>query len=226
MKLAFWKSKPARRSGAAAPDTEPALDDTDDEARLARLRVRARRRLVGAAALLLAVVIVVPMVLDPTPHPLPDNIPIDLPSDRTSFTPKLAPPPVEAAPAPGAAGEPVPAAPGSAADAGATEAPAAAAARPAGEGARTAAQRPTRRAEAGAAQIYVQAAALSKESAARDLAGRLGKSGLTPFVERIENNGATRYRVRLGPFATRDEAEHARARLHALGVSSNIVGAG
>src|SRR5579872_3690988 len=41
---------------------------------------RARRRLVGAIALVLAVVIVLPMVLDSEPKPLADDISIQIPS--------------------------------------------------------------------------------------------------------------------------------------------------
>lgn len=207
-------------------------DGDSDEARVDQLRVRARRRLVGAAALLLLVVVLVPMLLDPTPRAVPDNIPIDLPDDRTPFVPKLVVPPTEA-PAAAEAGSVEPAAPGSAADAGAgaAEGPAAGTStKKAADGTskaepKHAARKADARAEAAPGHIFVQAAALATESAARELANRLGKSGLTTFVERTESNGSTRYRVRLGPFATRDEAEHARARLHALGVSSNIVGA-
>src|SRR5476649_1834526 len=41
---------------------------------------RARRRLVGAVALVLAAVIVLPMVLDSHPKPVTDDISIDIPS--------------------------------------------------------------------------------------------------------------------------------------------------
>lgn len=47
---------------------------------------RARRRLVGAIALVLAVVIGLPMILDPEPKPLPDDINIQIPS-RDSAAP-------------------------------------------------------------------------------------------------------------------------------------------
>jgi DedD protein len=210
MKLAFWKSgkrkrAPARSAAAPARDFDAAGDEDADARHIHVLRVRARRRLIGAAALLLLVVILVPMLLDPAPRAIPDNIPIDLPSERTPFTPTMSAP-AEPAAAPAEASA-APAAPGSAADAGA----------PGGDV-------PAAPVAARAGRIYVQAAALARESAARDLASSLRKSGLVPFVERTDGSAGTRYRVRLGPFATRDEAEHARARLHALGVSANIVG--
>lgn len=105
MKWAFWRkdAEPAARASgrrpAAADDADPGRADPAQA-----LRVRARRRLVGAAALLLAAVIVVPMVLDPAPRPVPDTVPIDIPSDKTPFTPRLPLPPVpDPAPLPGPA---------------------------------------------------------------------------------------------------------------------------
>jgi DedD protein len=50
---------------------------------------RARRRLIGAVVLVLAVVIVLPMILDPDPKPVADDIAIQIPS-RDSKTPSAA----------------------------------------------------------------------------------------------------------------------------------------
>jgi DedD protein len=250
MKWAFWKRKPTTRKGksfeSAAPGPEPEFDSADpdaEEAAARNLRVRTRRRLIGACALLLAAVVLVPMVLDPTPHAVPDTIPIDLPSDKTPFTPHLpAAAPAAATESPAAAAA-VPAAPGAAADtateAAAPAAPAAEAGKeaaaakeaakpgaPAHEKKHTAADAPKSEAHrAAAGKIFIQAAALSRESSARELAGRIAKSGLTPFVERSDTGEGVRFRVRLGPYASRTEAEHARARLKAMGVDANIVGA-
>src|SRR5262245_54834199 len=68
--------------------------DNDGNDPTAALRVRARRRLIGAIALLLAAVILVPVLLDPAPRPAADNIPIDIPSEKAPFTPRLSLPPV------------------------------------------------------------------------------------------------------------------------------------
>ncbi len=220
MKWAFWKRKRPRRKAADAvdagpePDFYPAADADTDEAAAHLVRVRTRRRLIGACALLLAAVILVPMFLDPTPRTVPDSIPIDLPSDRTPFAPR--PPPQSAVPAPADAG--VPAAPGSAADAAAeTRAGGARRGRRTRRGARTGRVRAACQKHAGS-KLFVQAGAMARQSAAQELASRLRKAGLSPFVERSETSEGVRYRVRLGPFATRSEAEHARARLRALGV--------
>jgi len=54
------------------------------------LKRRGRRRLVGAVALVLAAVIVLPMVFDPEPRPGAPQVSVRIPGeDETPFTPKL-----------------------------------------------------------------------------------------------------------------------------------------
>lgn len=66
------------------------------------LKKRARRRLVGAAALALAAVIVLPMIMDPEPAPLGEDIQVRIPpaSGANSARSPIAPPVTE--PLPGA----------------------------------------------------------------------------------------------------------------------------
>jgi DedD protein len=61
---------------------------------------RARRRLVGAVALVLAAVVGLPMILDSEPKPVTDDIAIDIPSKdkRTQVGAVQTPPPVASAP--------------------------------------------------------------------------------------------------------------------------------
>lgn len=76
------------------------------EVQAAELRGRARRRLAGAIALVLAAVIILPMVLDSQPVPVADNIPIKVPERNTPFQPQVSEPQATApaaTPAPGAA---------------------------------------------------------------------------------------------------------------------------
>jgi DedD protein len=249
MGLAFWRSKKRAANAAAKPASRPSPSQDDDvDPRLdpaAGLRARARHRLIGAAALLLAVAIIVPMVLDPEPKPVSENIPIDIPSERTPFTPRLSLPPVPAADAAGTpppdqapaaaaakieqkanvpvAAKAVPAPEAKADDSKATksgeprgevEAPA-----PAPAPAPTPA--PTPAAKGG--KFAVQAAAPASEKAARDLAERLKKGGFTAYTEKVDTKDGPRYRVRLGPYATRDDAEKARARLKSQGINGNLV---
>lgn len=236
MKWAFWRRRKPRatRPGrteviqgeAAAGSEESAVEQAGVRViHAAQLRVRMRRRLIGAAALLLGTAVVVPMMLDPAPRPLPDNIPIDIPSERSPFTPRLSLPSVApGATAPGAkqgpaASESKPAdAPGEKKGEGTEETPSVAPGtegRPSAPGA-TEGNQPK-------AGWFVQAAALSSETAARQLSERLSKAGMTPFVERTDTGGKALYRVRLGPFASREAAVKVRRHLHAMAVGSNVV---
>lgn len=85
-----------------------AEQDTSPDADL-QLKKRARRRLVGAAALALFAVIVLPMVMDREPRPLSQDIQVRIPSqDSTSLVAKVLPGKPAATPMP--APEPKPAA--------------------------------------------------------------------------------------------------------------------
>jgi DedD protein len=247
MALAFWRRKP-KADAVAAPRsarTAPADDDAGRDS-TAMLRARARRRLIGAAALLLLVVIVVPMLLDPEPHSIPDNIPIDIPSEKTKFSPRLALPPAteNVAPAPPPDAAPPSAAltpsPGDAAPAQDTpRKDAKPAPEAAGRDARatTDAKAEEQRARAAlegkspgalpspakGGKFAVQAAATSTEAAARELSDRLRKAGLSTYTERVQTTDGTRFRVRVGPYAEREDAEKVRARLKSLGISGNVV---
>jgi DedD protein len=236
MKWAFWRRRKPRATGQGrtdarlretiAPAEEPADESVVRFGRAAQLRVRMRRRLIGAAALLLGTAVVVPMMLDPTPRPLPDNIPIDIPSERTPFSPRLSlPSTARGAEAPAAAEGKPSEARGAESGQGAAGGGSAPPAAPA-EAPKAIDEPPAPAAPGGAAAAgkwFVQAAALSSEGAARQLSERLSKAGMAPFVERAEAGGAVMYRVRLGPFASRDAAVKARRRLRALGIGSNVV---
>jgi DedD protein len=257
MGLAFWRSTKRAGNAAAKTPTRPQVSPDDDIDPAAGLRARARHRLVGAAALLLAVAIIVPMVLDPEPKPVSENIPIDIPSERTPFTPRLSLPPVPAADA----GTPPPDQPAAPVKSGAPtksdaraepKAEAAPDARPepaptpkaeakseetkatgaeatvgdASKARPSAAPAPAAPAPAATAKggkFAVQAAAPASEKAARDLVDRLKKGGFATYTEKVETKDGTRYRVRVGPYATREEADKARARLKSLGVNGNLV---
>jgi len=256
MGLAFWRSKKRTASAGGKPAPRPPLPQDDVDSRLdpaAGLRARARHRLIGASALLLAVAIIVPMVLDRKPRPVSENIPIDIPSERTPFTPRLSLPPVPAAdagtPPPDLAPVAPPAKAESKSDVRAearTEAKAAAPAEPKppaepkdaakaqtktdeakpakAEAARKASEPPASAAPASkGGKFAVQAAAPASEKAARELVERLKKGGFTTYTEKVETKDGVRYRVRIGPYATLEDAEKGRARLKAQGITGNLV---
>ncbi len=62
------------------------------EAQAAELRVRARRRLAGAVALVLGAIVVLPMLLDSEPTPVSKNIAIRIPDRNAAFQPNLSEP--------------------------------------------------------------------------------------------------------------------------------------
>jgi DedD protein len=256
MGLAFWRSKKRAANAAAKPATRPSHSQDDDvDPRLdpaAGMRARARHRLIGAAALLLAVAVVVPMMLDPEPKPVSPDIPIDIPSERAPFTPRLSLPPVAAADgavAPPPDQAPVVAVKGESkvdtkadakpepkAEPKPESRPAAKAEDKADEAKPSKAEEPRKTAEstspappaaspAKGGKFAVQTAAPASEKAARDLVERLKKGGFTAYTEKVETKDGTRFRVRVGPYATREEAEKARARLKSQGLSGNLVAA-
>lgn len=62
----------------------------EEQQNVETLKRRGRRRLVGAVALILAAVIVLPMVLDQEPRGTGSTVPVKIPpEDQTPFAPKL-----------------------------------------------------------------------------------------------------------------------------------------
>ncbi|MDD5367128.1 MAG: SPOR domain-containing protein [Gallionellaceae bacterium] len=70
------------------------MAETTPTAEELALRRRARRRLVGAVALALVAVVVLPMVFDSEPRPLGDKVDIRIPDQKTPFEPAAMPAPV------------------------------------------------------------------------------------------------------------------------------------
>lgn len=143
-----------------------------------------------------------------------------------------------AASAPAAASRPAAVAaskPASAAVARAASAPAPAparasapAARPADDGQRAQALLEGKAAAAKAAsdaagRLVVQVGAYTDADKLRDARQRVEKLGMKTYTQVIEADGAKRTRVRVGPFATRDEADKAAARLKAAGLPAAIL---
>ncbi len=89
--MGLFSRKEAKSSRHAAHRPRPSVSS---EAQAASLRVRARRRLAGAVALVLAAVIILPVLLDGEPRPVPTGIDIAVPERNAPFNPQLSPPPV------------------------------------------------------------------------------------------------------------------------------------
>lgn len=93
----------------SAPSRKPVgkpRPSVTSEAQAAELRIKARRRLAGAVALILAAVVVLPMLLDSEPAPVASNIPIRIPDRQAPFQPNLSGP--DGANAPATAGNVAP----------------------------------------------------------------------------------------------------------------------
>lgn len=197
-----------------------------------QLRRRARRRLVGAIALVTVIAVVLPWVLEREPRPSEESIAVQIPSRDTPFEPRLAP--GKETPEPSDA-QRTRAAPASDARTSATDtlqaeqdkvlsAPDKA---PAKERAAPAPEPKKRSAEKGDAadkkqQFVVQIAALADADKASGIQQELAAKGLKAYTERVKSANGEVTRVRVGPFASRDLAEKERSRLKALGFEGNV----
>lgn len=223
----------------------------DEAATVQAARVRARRRLIGAAVLVGLGIIAFPLVFETQPRPIAVDIPIEIPA-RDSVAPLTMPPARNAAPR--AAGEvqgvpaaaasgALPAAPPAAEPAQAKAEPAATKAEPAAAKTEPAAapkaEPAPQPADAQRAQallegkgddaaaktprFVVQAGAYSDAASLREARQKVEKLGLKTYTQVVTTDAGSRTRVRVGPFATRDEAEAAAARIKGSGLAANIL---
>ena len=161
------------------------------------LKRRGRRRLVGAVALVLAAVIVLPMVLDPEPRGTSSPVSVNIPGENeTPFAPK--PPPKK--PEPAKAAEPEKAA------------------EPAKVPEPPKAPEPPKKAVAAPAEEFViQVGAFSNP---QSVIAKLKSAKMPYYTEKTSGNLT---RVRAGPFASRQAAEKALEQLKGLGFAPGAV---
>ena len=186
------------------------------------LKRRGRRRLVGAIALALAAVVVLPMVFDSEPRSSAPPVSVRIPSeDDSGFSPKVTPK---------AAAEKPPAKPMARAEEKPPEKPAA---KPPAEAAKPepkptpAAEAEQARAEAALAdtQFVVPVAALASPEKLQELLATLKTAKLPFYTEPIATKQGPVTRVRAGPFASREAAERALQQLKNLGLKPGNVAA-
>jgi len=202
---------------------------SDDEL---QLKKRARRRLVGAVALVLLIVVFLPMILDSEPKPLNQDIAITIPPiPKPESAPQL-PTPVPAAPAapphvagmpeaaPAVSSEPAPVTeakpepPKSEVPAPETKPEPRLVAKPAQKHE----PKPVSTSHAAAADesFVVQLGAFSNAANAKTLQKKLQDNKFKAYTELVKNAGGDRTRVRVGPYASREAAEKARERLKSM----------
>lgn len=267
----------SRKDSAASrkPPGKP-RPSVSSEAQAAELRVRARRRLAGAVALVLAAVVVLPMLLDSEPAPVSNNIAIRIPDRTAPFQPNLSDASGTAAGSQALSGQ-VQQAPGAVTAAAPAE-PAAIVSQPASpsvapvpvpvpksdikpetkpkvevkpdtsksaqsnanrsdDGARALALLEGRPTESNSANstpaakqptkgnFVVQALSLDSASDAQSQRDKLSASGVgNAFVDGpVVVNGLKKYRVRVGPFPSREAAQAAQTRLRTLGFGGAFI---
>ena len=206
------------------------------------LRRRARRRLIGAIAVVLALVLIPPWVMDLEPKPVITNLTVEIPKQQPgglklpaapAGAPAKAP---DAAAAPGArtgASEAIPRPPDVKPESGlpgerpgaATPAPKAAVVARAAPSDATHKEAEAKRAEAilNADAFVVPLGAFANRENVKQLEAKLSKAGVKYFTETVTMPGGEQTRVRAGPFPTKDAAEGARERLKTLGLSPGAV---
>lgn len=187
------------------------------------LKRRGRRRLVGAVALVLLAVIVLPMVFDPEPRRATPPVSVRIPSeDDSGFAPKVTP---KGPPAPAAAPAPKPAEPAKPqAAAPATAEPRKAApakaepskTAPAPEAKLQEAEQARAQAALANVEYVVQVAALANADTVKEVTAALAAAKLPYYTEVVPVAKGKVTRVRAGPFATHEAAEKARNQLLGL----------
>ncbi|TFZ05913.1 SPOR domain-containing protein [Ramlibacter henchirensis] len=236
--MAFFKF---RKGGDESPAAAPQAESVE------ALRRRARHRLIGAAVLVLLGVIGFPLLFDTQPRPVPVDIPIDIP-DRNRAKPLPAPSAAPKAQAPASAApqlaavKPAQTAAAAAPSAGGAVTPAVPAATQASVEAKpepkadsrpaaAAAPSPTpakaepasRSAEAAQGRFVVQVGAFTEVGKAREARQKVEKAGLKTYTHVADTKEGRRIRVRVGPFATRAEADKAAGRIKELDLPAAIL---
>lgn len=202
-----------------------------------QLRKRARRRLIGAIAIVVAVVVALPMVLDNEPKPIAQDIDIRIPSPESAgpFASKVAPVP-DAAQAPAGTAKPVPVP----AVEPEEKAPAPASAdvkpEPSAEAVKPPAPKPEKRdsiakaeeppakpAAARPGRYVVQVVALSDAGKAKQMQQAISKTGVKAYTEVVKTARGDVTRVRAGPYSTREAAEKAQQKLKGAGFDGKVI---
>jgi len=235
--FSFLKRDDAAATAAKKPAKSGAKAAAADDVQL--LRIRARRRLIGAAVLVAAGVVGFPLIFETQPRPIPVDLPIDIPR-KDNVPPLVVPTREPLAPAPVAQATPAPAEevveekpvdratpkPVEKPTEKSAEKPVEKAKPRTDDGARAQAllegREPAKPAPA-AARYIVQVGAYGENKAAQDVRHKVEKLGLKTYAQAVDTAEGRRVRVRLGPFASRDEAERAAAKLKGAGLPGAIL---
>lgn len=208
------------------------------------VRRRARHRLIGAAVLVLVGVLGFPLLFDTQPRPIAVDIPIEIPSRNPAPSASSAKPSASAASDSAKASvggvstgdslsareEEVETRPTLVAKADKVETAkpdatdtAVPAAKPAPKASDKVAAEADDKPATGNERIVVQVGAFAEAERAREARLKLERAGLKTYTHVAETSQGKRIRVRMGPFATRAEADKAAARAKALGLPAALL---
>ncbi len=205
------------------------------------LRRRARRRLVGAIALVLLAVVILPMVFDPEPKPMGSNVDIRIPGQNAPFEPAApapVPQPAEVAPEPaGAVVAPEPAPPAEMAQPVPDEPRPAVAQGKATEKLKPAGKAKTAKPPVAAGQpkppgvnaevkpshadqgYLLQIGSFASEANARQSVAQAKTAGFKASVVKI----AGQFKARVGPISDKAKAQDYQAKLKAKGLVTVLI---
>ncbi|TFW10280.1 hypothetical protein E4K72_01580, partial [Oxalobacteraceae bacterium OM1] len=72
-------------------------------------------------------------------------------------------------------------------------------------------------------RYVIQVAALATKEKIDELQGKLNGAGIKSFTQKVATESGDRTRIRVGPFANKDEADKVRARIVKLGLNGTLV---
>jgi DedD protein len=236
---------------SSSKDARAGASSTADANEIVReARAKARRRLIGAAVLLGIGIIGFPLLFETQPRPIAVDIPIEIPS-RETVSPLVSPasrpvrsqpvarPPVESPPATQVAEvapKPVAQAPSPEPKPAVTAKPVEPKPEPKPEAKPetkpatkpTEAPKPADSARNGDARddegrFVVQIGAFAEASSAREARMKVEGMGLKTYTQVIESDTGRRIRVRVGPYATKAEADKAASKIKSGGLQAAVL---
>ena len=220
--MAFFKSRSSGNASADDKNTDVAAQSLDT------LRRQARHRLIGATVLVLLAVIGFPLVFDTKPREVAADIRIDMP-DKDAVRSSQAPtPPPSAVPVPVPDAElpiepkaaevaPKPVVPPSVMPDKSQQAAAKEEEVPSKPDANSAKSGET------APRFIVQVGAFADESKSKEVRSKLEKAGIKTYTHIAQTKEGKRIRVRVGPFASKEEAQKTVDKIKSLQLSASVL---
>lgn len=234
--MAFFKS----RKGGDEPQATARQPESVEA-----MRRRAKHRLIGATVLVLVGVVGFPILFDTQPRPISIDTPIEIP-DRSKTKPLAVPAPAPAAPVTQAPPPPQAQTPAASTAAAPAPTPAVSVAKaepkpePRPEPKQEAKAQPkpddAARAQAllegkpvattpvvGEGRFVVQVGAFADVAKAREARSRLEHAGLKTYTQVVETKDGKRIRVRVGPFASKADADKAADKVKGLDLAAAVL---